>query len=822
MLQHRQHVINEIRTHAEKISAHTPNDPLFVTVIAPGPPGVGKTRASLELLADNNIGRLVSPSHELAKERHGELKKLLKDTGRANIVPRHLVGMGRKCLYLPEDKWAAVGWSFSVAACDACPSKKQCPGTRQHWQHTDIVLGVHTMANWAKPGILIIDELPTTVNTRTYSSTELARIGANIWHPKLEGWRQGFADAWNRVLNKIEDAAIACTSPKVWGTTVYLDDTFPPGSSERADLDFLCDYFEAQPTPAPPSSSVRGGTLTPDKWIAGDLETCLRTLRWESDGVSVADRASAGLPLTLCIRVYGDNQGKFVDYQLEHRQRWIPPSRPHMILDSTAPLSREVYSKLYQNHAIVESFSVVPLPVQHLDLQHYDTLGFARSRSLSLSRRLLKPGTFARIRAIRHLIYNVRQLRTSRFNKIQVGIIDHKGLLEAIGYDFHNESVLTPGNNGRKRLAPDPLLEAAWSELESMAELIVGYHGGVTGSNLFNNVRILSIHGDPTGHIGMLAENARTLDMDAVAHFRWSVAINATQEIFRARLLDASPTNPKTVLYFGHYAPDLTAMGAYWTVNQWTDGGRLPSLLSHAFAGAIWEQVGMQRFPIIGVLLPEFAGLHATLIGTALYALRATEESWDATSPKTRECYRRTAKVVADALGFRTFYVPHPFGSRKPIPVHAANLAEAVDAFNEVKDYLLSTPAWRVQDFEDVAARAEMQRQSDEQVCGEVESIKAAMQTAKIAYNDGLNHANMQHLTEAAKYDASNPADAVHVEAAELRYDTTQDQLKQTYKAAMRAAIVRWRVVKKAYKATQSVLAVPADVLKFAHKGIVL
>lgn len=820
---HRAHARNEIRTYANKISTRSSTDPLLVAMIAPGPPGIGKTSASLELLADNTMGRLVSPSHEQAKERRVETRKLLLNTNRSHIVPRHVVGLGRKCLYLKQDDWAAIGWGFGAVACDACPSKKQCPGIQQHWQHTDIYLGVHSMANWSKPGVLIIDEMPSPVETRLYSSTELARIGANIWHPVLEGWRVGFTDAWNRVLNKVEDFVRQSIMPKVWGTTVNFRGVFASGTPERADLDFLCDYFEANPTPAPPSSAVRSGSITPEKWIAGDLNTLVRTLRWESDGVDMTARADMGLAYTACARVYGDNKGEFVDYRLEFRSRWRPPATSHMVLDSTAPMSQAVYQRLYPDHIIETSYNTVPLPAASLEMVHFDTLGFARSRTLNCAKFLQKPGTHARIRAIRKLIYKIRQIRSTRYQKVKVGIIDHKAFLEAIGYDFHNESVLTNGNNQRLHEAPDAVLQETWNELESIADLVIGYHGGVTGSNLFNHVRILAVMGDPTGHVGMLAEEARTLDMDAAAYFRWAVSVNAMQEIFRGRLLDASPQNPKTVYYFGRHAPDLSNMQATWTPGSWAEGGRIPSVAAHAFEGAVWEQVTNAKNPIVGVLLPEFAGMHTTLIGNAIYALRASDETWDATSPKTRECYRRVAASIAGELGYGTFYVPHPLGNRKPIPVHASTQAEANAAFAEIKDFILSTPATHLVKFDDLAQKAEEQRDDDAVLAREVESVRETIAEARSTYDQVVAKAHTQYSTAVAQTTDVDCVNGVNAfDYLEQAYEDACETARGEYRNVVRSEIAKWKLLKKRYKAVQSILAVDEDVLKFSYKGIVL
>lgn len=819
---YRAHAINEIRRMADEIAlASTSNIPV-VGVVAPGPPGIGKTQATLELLADDARGRLVGPTHEQARERRLEATKLLRDTNRTHLLPRHIQGLGRKCLFLTEDKWASKAWSFGDVACDQCPSKKQCPGIQQHWQQTDIYLGVHSMGSWTKPGLLTIDELPDPVDTRVFTSMELAKIGVGSWHPTLDGWRRAFHTLWNQVLSDIEELAATYPDPKMWGTTVQLSNLFPPGSDRRADLDALCDYFHNFPTPAPPADEVRKGTIQPEKWIAADLEFFVKTIRWESDGVPVEERADFGLPYTACLRVYGDSKGRYVDYQIEMRSRWSPPNESHLILDSTAPMSREVYSKLYRNFDIRESFATVPLPteLEGLELVNYPTLAFARSRSLSIAGHMLKPGTHARVRALREIIYKVRRERQSQYDKVRVGIIDHKAVLEALGYDFHNNAVLTGPLTGRQHLAGDELLEETLSELESIAELVVGYHGGVIGSNLFKNVRILAVHGDPTGHIGMLAEEARTLDMSSSSYIRWRVSMNAIQEIFRGRLLDADVAAKKTVYYFGKYAPDLSSMSRSWVEKRWPDGGRLLSKAAHAFTGAIWEQVGTNNPIILGTLLPEFAAMHATRIGDALYALRAAGESWDASSPRTRELYRRTANAVADDLGLHTFDVAHPLGGRRPVPVHASTRMDADAAMNEVQEYLLSLPSWRKKDVEQLSERAEEQRVNDVILVQEVNEVRAEVTRLKTEYRQQQQQLETRHWMQQSRLDLGVPAEQLIAATQDAWLTSTLSALRTSYRAEIQVQLSRWRRVKMLYKEPQALVLTRDEVLKFSYRGI--
>jgi len=484
-------------------------------------------------------------------------------------------------------------------------------------------------------------------------------------------------------------------------------------------------------------------------------------------------------------------------------------------------MSREVYSRLYKNFSMIEAFRTVPLPSEQegLELVTYPTLAFARSRSLNNANYMLRPGTAARIRALREIIYKVRQVRKSRFDKVRVGIIDHKAVLAAMGYDFHNNAVLSGPLVARQSVAPDLLLDETLAELEGIAELVVGYHGGVVGSNLFKDVRLLAVLGDPTGHIGMLAEEARTMDMSAAGYIRWRVSMNAVQEVFRGRLLDADDANKKTVLYFGRYAPDLTSMGRTWRMLPWPEGGRLLSRPAHAFTAAIWEMIGHSS-TIVGTLMPEFAGMHATPIGSLLYALRASEESWDSSSPRTRELYRRTARAVADQQGLRTFDIPHPLGGRKPVPVHAASLEDALKAMAEVEDQLSSMPSWRMKDVAQLAEAAEVQRDADATLSAKVETIRDEVTRLKQEWRQQHEQLQTHNWLRLSSTDLNTTEGRLFADAQDAALATALADLRTCYRQQIADTLAQWRALKGKYKNREPLVTSRAEVLRFAYRGI--
>jgi DNA-directed RNA polymerase subunit L len=293
------------------------------------------------------------------------------------------------------------------------------------------------------------------------------------------------------------------------------------------------------------------------------------------------------------------------------------------------------------------------------------------------------------------------------------------------------------------------------------------------------------------------------------------------QEIFRGRLLDADKANAKTVLYFGRNAPDLVSMGRTWETRVWPEGGRVPTRAAHAFESAVWEQIGGGPNIIIGSLLPEFAGMHATLIGDALLALRVSDESWDATSPKTRELYRRVARSVADSLNLTGYSVPHPLGGRKPITVFAGTKVEADVAMLEVRDYLTTLPSWRLGDVENLSARADAQRDTDEKLENEVESIRSEVTRLKQEFAQAKSDMLTANWREDSRRDLSDPVERAESERKQQMLTTAIEDMRVAYRDRIKSELARWRKLRPVYKEVESLLDSPDDIIRFAHKGIV-
>lgn len=664
---------------------------LRVAFVSPGPPGIGKSKLAVDAILASG-GRLFEPSHSQAAERLAEARAAIRiDPKLRERTVRHVEGLGRRCLYLSDDEWSKSGWEFARVACSGCDRKQECPGMRQFWGLPDATFGVHAMSGWDRPNMLVIDEMPEPVRADTWDIDEVYRLCHPGWHPTVETWRRPIAHALKTVLDRICDAAYATPNPAPWGSLLPMAGMIPKDSVAGREFDQLIQYLDHTPIPKPPPEDVRAGTIRAGRWPSGNIDGFFRALDYEINGVAIPTR---GRPETACVRVYGTDKGKVVQIDLEHRIRWTPPRESHVVLDSMAARSAFVYDKLYTDWDTQTFIRDVTPSAEGVELIHYETRGFARSRSLTPRGKLVRAGANARIRALRQIAYQaMRTAGSKRHERPTIGIIDHKAALEDMGFDFDDDAVLRIGiTDKRSGTAFDPKLEEALCDLEKRFHIVVGYHGGVVGSNKFIGCRVLAILGDPYGHIGMLAEEARTLGVDPQRYVDWRVDCAALQEIYRARLLDTNAQNPKTVLFFGHRPPEV-APHLPWKVMGWREGGRIPSRLSYLSQLGLWSSVGQSK-ALFASLDSAVAGLHATLIGAPVLALREAGVIIDEMSHAARETYRRAVEMVANAAGWVRFSRPHPLGDRRALVMWAPDAKTADAALTQMAAQWRLEPKW--------------------------------------------------------------------------------------------------------------------------------
>ena len=728
----RQAVVKDFARSRHWVESRDPKDPCRVAVVSPGPPGIGKSRAATRSILAYG-GRVVEPSHDQASERHAEARHLIKTDGNLSTkTTRHIQGMGRRCLFLADDEWSQAGWDYGRVACDGCPKKRECPSMRQFWEIPDASFGVHQMADWNRGVTLVVDEMPEPVQTTVWDLDEMYRLCHPGWPSEIEVWRGPMERDLHKVLETISDAAYNVPEPKPWGSLVPTTGLCHDNGFKLA-LDRLVAYFDSYPMPGPDPDSVRKGSIRPNHWPNGNLESFFRAFWYEAHGHAIPSR---GRPETACARVYGDEKGRVVEIKCEHRLRWSPPTEDHVVLDSLYADSKFVYDALYQGwdtKALVRD--VKPTP-DGIELVQFPTHAFTRSRSLFPSGRLTKPGVNARVRALRAILYKALREHHVQSDKTKptIGIIDHKAALEDAGFDFTEHSVLSLSTHDKRIFkCSNPMLEDLWAELERRCNIVVGYHGGVTGSNKFIGCRVLAILGDPYGHIGMLAEEARTLGVSAQAYVDWRTRCAAVQEIYRARLLDTNDKSPKTVLYFGKKAPELD--GLTWSQQKWKEGGRLPSKTSHYATAGMWRMVGAGK-PMFAGISDAVVGLHATLIGYPLLELREAGVITTEMSHSQHETYRRAAKAVAQDAGWGLYTFPHPLGDRRAVGFWAPSEASAKAALAHMTRTHKLVPKREMSRVRDDAENRDQREDAYEAGLAVVEGIRERVNYLKLQRKD--------------------------------------------------------------------------------------
>lgn len=779
--------------------------PKRLAILNPGPPGIGKSTTAVNYQIREG-GALVEPTHTQAAERNAEAKALMaaqphvaaaraakrnerikaqnrkrKAKGKPElplIAPedldiRHMMGMGRRCLFLKNgDGWSEHGWSMRDVACDGCPKMRQCPSMRQFWDEPDAQQGVHNMATWVN-GLPVVDELPHPVDTEVFDIDQLYRYTRKGWHPLVESWRQEFADDLRYVLDHIADAAYKLAPVPRYGAKLNLAKLMPAGHPVRKSLEKVIAYLDRVHPPYPPALAVRSGNITPQNWPSRNLQSLLETLIDEVD----ERKTSSGLRnTTMCVMVSSDGHGDVASIELQHRFRRDVGWRNQVVMDSSARWSKEIYEALFPNHEVKLYERFVPVPRDHVRLVHYDTHGLAKGRSVDFIGNLKTGGARARVRALRELLKQAALYPVTPGTRLKVGLIDHKALLEEMGFDFEKTSILTNDTSGCRPVAcDDPQLERTIAQVMAEFDLTVGYHGGVTGSNQFEDCRILVLLGDPYGNIGMLEEEARTIGMQPDKYVDWSVQTRAYQEVFRARLLDASATNKKDILYFGRRPPEIEPDWE-WEVRDWSKGGRLPTEQAFNLERGFYRDLGT-RGAFWAAPARCTTGMHATLIGGApLRALRESGEIIEELPRSAVETWRRAAKRVAGTLGLRLVTRPHPVPGRKPIQIYAANDMAAERLLKDYAEHVKMAPMWQKAEWAEDAPAMNADDALTDRVVEERAAIVGGLEAAAQARDEALDHALADETRTGVPADES----AIH----------------RAYRAAQKPLLARWRVIR--------------------------
>lgn len=693
------------------------------------PTGVHPEVLALYQIGENN--RRPKPDMSLDPVKRAARRAKQAEEASWPKYPKHIQGLGRQCYYIEEDRWRERGWKFSDVACSGCDRRQICPSQTQFWQSHSVGLGVHGMAEYHNPDearaaaeATVIDELPAPVQVSIFEMNELVSLCNPCWHSDVEAWRRPIEDDWRVVMKEFRWLAERDRlNAKTFGQEVQIAGLFPLGHELRHAIERAMVYLEAFPLPAPDPRGVRMGTITPDQWPRANYLEILQAAVDEIDGVSLRDRAKRspnGVVRTLAIRAFGD-KGKVSRVQVELRSAWIAPDANITLLASLGRDNLRIAKRMFPNHDIRSYIREVALPEKGFELFHSDTYALAMTRVLQPSGNVKPRGATALTRAIRRIVVQAERVRESRPTpwhplakrlRLKIGIITHRAFLKAMGFEPEPGAAIEVGRGYvRKHKAATPKLERAVQRLLATGDLVLGYRGATIGSNKFSSCRLLTVLGDPTGNIGMLREDARTLGEDANWYIDWHTRTAATQEVFRIRPLDASPTNPKTVLYIGAHPPNLAqaskegpGMVHEWKKWKWAAGGQLPSEAQFEAECHFWAAIGQGHsiletaFVELLDLLPPSPGamgkpgadgalgptgsmgdrLHATAMETSIYALREFVGAVGNLTQSNREAYRRAVKAACAPNGYRRFRLKHPVDNRQCVAIWAKDYDAAV------------------------------------------------------------------------------------------------------------------------------------------------
>ena len=762
----------------------TPTTKTRAGLFSPGVPGVGKSTAAIQYLARND-GRLLSPSTALAGEQKKRAQNLAHARNTDKQRPKQIKGLGRGCGFGP-DVWSGRGRMYAAVMCTSCPQTTTCTAHTQHYETPQEVYGVHPQMNWAMPNkkltdrqrkirslrrklgraqddqpkALIIDEMPTPITTVALRREDF-EVGRCIY-PELWAWMKAttpsireFFDAWEEVRFHL-----AYHPEMKWGMALDLAALMPPGSRFRVAAESLHAVLVGNPVPTPDAEQARMGLVLPERWPHADCVEFLRVLlQYELPNVPREDRGVGAPSVALRVRG-GDNEGRYLpgDETFELLRCWVPPTVAHIILDSTAPYAEKIYAALYDQttHDVRSFYRETPLPKDgSIRAIHCATPGFSYSRCFKNAKELAPEGENVTVRALQRLVLAVDEDQL-RFNgdvqpNYRIGLITHRRWLKCLGWQFDADDKLLRDEGGLTVRAPlvavSPKLaaiEKLLRTLESRGCLVVGYHGAVKGSNLWEYCAVMGHLDAPKINIGTLKTEAKGLGLDADEYSDTRHTVEAVQEIFRCRPLSATPKTPRTILWF---AKARSAGDFAWETETWAEGGRVPGMetaTAQRLARLQATRFGAMASTLVGVVTTgELNPL--TPIKTPLQELSRLFP--DGMTPTFFEMYRREVREIALARGWRLFKHPTDPGHPKVWATDEATAARwraSTPTTPEVvlEGYVLSVDAAerKIQAFvEDALAENAAQSEDGEQISladliSEVEYVGLAPAESPLAW----------------------------------------------------------------------------------------
>ena len=569
------------------------------------PPGVGKSRAALQLAAKVAEGGArvlyLAANHTLAAEMAARLRVLSPE-----IDPVHLRGMAGLCELPGRDPPHAAAIiraaeTMGRRMCEGCPLASRCGGTCEGWtpprvRRGSVTFAAHAgaaayMADLDAADLVIVDELPDLVRVRETGPAHLATLragslAARRWYRENPGHRD-FA----RELSTVAAALDAETPRGVYAERRPLADVLDalrarPAAmaAARAVLAEGADVLDALPPMPTPADARRGAA---DRWPDSGAWTFVRTI-----ARALSDAAAA--PAATVLRLDAGAPGSGWAFETRHLYE-LPAGARVLALDATGADTVAEWQSIAERRggAALHFTTRAAIGETPAAAEHYRTARLRTARLWARTGRGVRflsdaPGT------IRNAL-----LRGAGAVPCAIGVLTHKPAADALRWGAH--LVIDPDADPPEgaAFAADDVHALEIAELAAELHnrgwtLTVGHYGRDTrATNAFEGVDVLAVLGAPRGDYGATVADAAAIGIDAAELATGRTRAETIQAVARARHLrrpadrrvrlflatdDDAPTGVElpgvawtTILADRSHAPTLARIDAAREIAAWAD-----------------------------------------------------------------------------------------------------------------------------------------------------------------------------------------------------------------------------------------------------------
>jgi hypothetical protein len=516
------------------------------------PPGVGKSRAALQLAAEHAAGGArvlyLAANHALAAELADRLRVLSP-----GIEPVHLRGMAGLCELPGRDRPHAAAIARAAETmgrrmCEGCPLASRCGGTCEGWtpprvRRGSVTFAAHAgaaayMADLDAADLVIVDELPDLVRVRETGPAHLetlrsGSLAARRWYRE----NPGHGD-FSRELAAVAAALDAETPRGIYAERRAVTDVLDalrgrPAAmtAARAVLAEGADVLDALPPMPTPADARRGAA---DRWPDAGAWTFVRAI-----ARALSDPAAA--PAATVLRLDAGAPGSGWAFETRHLYE-LPAGARVLALDATGADTVAEWQSIAERRGGALDFTTrAAIGEAPAAAEHYRT---ERLRTARLWARTGRGVYFLAdaLGAVKNAL-----LRAAGPVPCALGILTHKPLADALRWGAN--LVIDPAADpppGAAFAADDvhalEIAELAAELVNRRWKLEIGHYGRDTrGTTRFEDVDVLAVLGAPRGDYGATVADAAAIGIDAAELAADRTRAETIQAVARARHLRRAP-----------------------------------------------------------------------------------------------------------------------------------------------------------------------------------------------------------------------------------------------------------------------------------------